>query len=68
MLFVPVTSMPLSALFEVSNPALKVMPCWSSPSIQFPRSPSDRVSPGHEDVTNEFRTTNKLTYLIRKAK
>ncbi|KAF8556279.1 hypothetical protein OG21DRAFT_675549 [Imleria badia] len=39
-LFVPVTSMPLSALFEVSNPTLEAMSSWSSPSIQFSPSPS----------------------------
>jgi len=43
-LFVPVTSMTLSALFDVSNTALEVMTSWSSPSIQFSRSPSSSPS------------------------
>ena len=43
-LFVPVASMPLSALFDASNPALEVMSSWSSPSIQFSRSPSSSPS------------------------
>ena len=43
-LFVPVTSMPLSALFDTSNATLEVMSSWSSPSIQFSRSPSSSPS------------------------
>ncbi|KAF8450918.1 hypothetical protein L210DRAFT_2420029 [Boletus edulis BED1] len=43
-IFVPVTSMPLSALFDVSNPTLEAMSSWSSPSIQFSRSPSSSPS------------------------
>lgn len=43
-LFVSVMSMPLSALFDVSNTALEAMSSWSSPSIQFPRSPSSSPS------------------------
>ena len=41
-LFVPVTSMPLSALFDVSNMALEFMSSRSS--IQFPHSPSSSPS------------------------
>ena len=43
-IFVPVISMPLSALFEVSNMALDAMSSLSSPSIQFPYSPSSSPS------------------------
>ncbi|KAF9224372.1 hypothetical protein BS17DRAFT_732132 [Gyrodon lividus] len=43
-LFVPVTSMPLSALFEASNTAVDVMSSWSSPSIHVPRSSSSSPS------------------------
>lgn len=43
-IFVPLTSMPLSALFDVSNTALEVMSSWSSPSVQFPHSPSSSPS------------------------
>ncbi|KAG8218300.1 hypothetical protein J3R82DRAFT_3914 [Butyriboletus roseoflavus] len=43
-LFAPVTSMPLSALFDASNTALEAMSSWSSPSIQFPHSPSPSPS------------------------
>ncbi|KAH0839578.1 hypothetical protein J3R83DRAFT_494 [Lanmaoa asiatica] len=38
------TLMPLSALFDVSNMALEARSSWSSPSIQFPRSPSSSPS------------------------
>ena len=43
-IFVPVMSMPLSALFDVSNTALEAMLSRSSPSIHFPRSPSSSPS------------------------
>ncbi|KIJ19829.1 hypothetical protein PAXINDRAFT_96152 [Paxillus involutus ATCC 200175] len=39
-LFVPVTSMPLSSLFAASNTALEAMSSWSSPSIHMPHSSS----------------------------
>ncbi|KAG9317113.1 hypothetical protein JVU11DRAFT_1304 [Chiua virens] len=43
-LFVPVTSMPLSAMFDASNPAWEAISSLSSPSLQFPRSPSSSPS------------------------
>lgn len=42
--FVPVTSIPLTALFDASNTALEAFSSWSSPSIHFPHSPSSSPS------------------------